>query len=71
MQYTFGNPDFRISEFHVSKALFCSNISDVLQKALGVTRLDSKRSNTLALYIPTMIKITCSYLIIESKLMDT
>ena len=26
----FGNPDFCFNEFHVSKALFCSNISAVL-----------------------------------------
>ena len=27
----FGNPDFYFSEFHVPKALFCSNINAVLQ----------------------------------------
>ena len=42
----FGNPGFWTSEFHIPKALFCSNINAVLQ----IVKLDSKRSNTLAIY---------------------
>ena len=47
----FGNPDFCINEFHIPKALFCININAVLQILFKLrTRLDSKRSNALALY---------------------
>ena len=43
--------DFCISEFHVSKAFFCSNINAVLQILFKLrTWLDSKRCNILALY---------------------
>ena len=47
----FGNPDFCINEFHIPKALLCININAVLQILFKLrTRLDSKRSNALALY---------------------
>ena len=46
----FGNPDFCISMLYVPKALLCSNIYAVFQIVFKFTRLDSKRSNTLALY---------------------
>ena len=46
----FAKPYFCISEFYIPKAWFCSNTNAVLQNSFRVTRLDNKRSNTLALY---------------------
>ena len=59
----YGNPYFCISMFYIPKALFSSNIINVV---LQVTRLDSKRSNTLALYVflRWLILQTFSYTII-------
>ena len=58
------NPYFCISEFHIPKALFCSNNNTVTHIYIAFQLaiwLDSKKSNTVALYafLCMMIKTRC------------
>ena len=59
----FRNPDFCINEFHIPKALFCSNINAVLQILFELQGWIAREAIHITfVHIPMSINVTHVYL---------